>query len=282
MKVYGVVYLLIDSTNDYEYVGQTKRSVEKRFKEHASCKKSLIGKAINAHGAEMFIIVILKVCYSKEEMDSCERHMIRSRDTKVPNGYNLTDGGEGFSGLKHTPEHNAKIAAANKGVPKSSECRAKLALIKTLTAKRAYSPYSTLFMLLTKHGISYTELAKTLDITQEAMSYKMCGEHNFSLVQMEAIRNFLGVDIPLAELFRKADGSVPDLTPKTYVYPVLAAELQKRKITHKKIGEALHLGKSSIGFKMRGKVGFSDEQKAAIRDFLGIDMPLEELFKRRD
>lgn len=34
-KIYGVIYGLIDGTNDFEYIGQTIRSVEVRFKEHA-------------------------------------------------------------------------------------------------------------------------------------------------------------------------------------------------------------------------------------------------------
>ena len=99
---------------------------------------------------------------------------------------------------------------------------------------------------------------------------------------MEAIKNFLGVETPLSDLFRKEDGSVPDLTPKTYLYPVLAAELQKRKITHRKLGEVLGLDKSSIGNKMRGKHNFSPEQKEAIRKFLNVEMSVEELFKRNE
>lgn len=50
MKVYGVVYLLIDGTNDWEYVGQTTKTVEKRFKKHTQAD-SYIGRAIRAHGA---------------------------------------------------------------------------------------------------------------------------------------------------------------------------------------------------------------------------------------
>ena len=34
MKVYGVIYLLINAINDKEYVGQTTKTAEERFKEH--------------------------------------------------------------------------------------------------------------------------------------------------------------------------------------------------------------------------------------------------------
>ena len=279
--IYGVVYVITCLLDGMKYVGQTKRSIEQRFKEHASAKNHL-GNAIRKYGRENFKIEVLEECETPERLDECEIFWIAKLNCKQPNGYNLTDGGEGFKGFKRTQEHNAKIGAANKGIPKSAKHRAKLAVIKTLTAKRAYSPYSNLVALLTESKLSYTDLAHVLGITQEGMSYKMCGKHNFSLAQPETIKNFLGVEMPLCDLFRKADGSIPNLTPKIYIYPVLEAELQKRKITHKKLGNALGLDKSSVGLKMRGKVNFSPEQKAAVKEFLKVEMSIEELFKRRE
>ena len=44
MEVCGVVYLLIDGTNDCEYVGQTVQPLAKRFNAHASCKKTLMAE----------------------------------------------------------------------------------------------------------------------------------------------------------------------------------------------------------------------------------------------
>ena len=137
MEVYGVIYLLINAINDMEYIGQTTRSVEERFKEHKKRKKYYIGNAIRKHGAENFVIAILKVCYSKAELDFWEKHFIKSRDTMVPNGYNCTEGGEGVSGWKHTEETKAQIAASlsgenhpSFGKPFSDEHCKKLALKK--------------------------------------------------------------------------------------------------------------------------------------------------------
>ena len=113
MEKDGFIYLLIDGTNDMEYVGQTTQSVEERFKQHVSHKKYFIGAAIDKHGAENFVIAILKVCKTQEERNYWEKHFIKYRDTLAPNGYNLTDGGEG--GWSHTPESIAKISAANSG-----------------------------------------------------------------------------------------------------------------------------------------------------------------------
>lgn len=113
MEVYGIVYLLIDGTNDMEYVGQTRHSLEKRFKEHKRHKKYYIGNAINQHGEDMFVKVILKVCYSPEELSYWERHFIKSRDTMAPNGYNLTEGGE--RDFRMLPETCAKMSASKTG-----------------------------------------------------------------------------------------------------------------------------------------------------------------------
>lgn len=133
MEVYGVIYLLIDGTNDMEYVGQTTKVVEKRFKQHMQ-SDSYIGRAIRAHGADMFVIALLKECYSKAELDRWEKHLIKSRNTKAPNGYNRTDGGEGSIGLKFTPEQLARLSESHKGYRHTKEQKAKIAL--ALTGKK--------------------------------------------------------------------------------------------------------------------------------------------------
>ena len=127
MEVYGVIYTIIDGTNDFEYVGQTTGTVEKRFKEHMKSPYR-IGKAIRKHGAENFVIAILKVCYSKAELDFWEKHFIKSRNTLSPNGYNLTEGGEGG---RLCAESCAKLSASKMGHEVSKETRARLSAINT-------------------------------------------------------------------------------------------------------------------------------------------------------
>lgn len=124
MEVYGIVYLIIDGTNDKEYVGQTTQTLEERFKEHCWCKTSNIGRAIRKRGADMFVKVILKVCYSQDELNYWERHFIKSRGTRWPLGYNNSEGGEG--GWERTPESIAKMS--RKGQKPSDETRIELSL----------------------------------------------------------------------------------------------------------------------------------------------------------
>ena len=104
----GYIYLLIDGTNDFEYVGQTTRSVEVRFREHLY-ETTCIGRAMRAHGADMFVVAILKKCDTNEELDRWEKHFILSRGTKSPNGYNRTDGGTSYTGF--APKWLARFSA---------------------------------------------------------------------------------------------------------------------------------------------------------------------------
>ncbi len=72
MKFYGIIYLLIDGTNNKEYVGQTTRTLEQRFYEH-KYGDQYIDCAIKKHGADFFATAILKECESKEEQMSARR-----------------------------------------------------------------------------------------------------------------------------------------------------------------------------------------------------------------
>ena len=62
------------------YVGQTRRSVAERFKEHCHAN-SAIGKAIRKHGVEKFMCEVIAVCETKEELAAKEMFKIFSLDT---------------------------------------------------------------------------------------------------------------------------------------------------------------------------------------------------------
>lgn len=152
---FGVIYGAENLINHKIYVGQTTRSIKERFREHAkaSCD-TIFGKAIQKYGLENFIVVILAVCNTKEELDEQEISWITRLGTKGKNGYNQTDGGEGtlgapgrkhteeekanlsakLKGRKFTPEHKANISASNKGRVHSKSTKAKIS--KTLTGRK--------------------------------------------------------------------------------------------------------------------------------------------------
>ena len=87
-----IVYKLTNMDNGKIYIGQTKFTVEKRFKEHAKAK-SLIGEAIRDYGEEHFLLEVLKICETREEAYALEISFIAKFNCMAPNGYNLTKGG---------------------------------------------------------------------------------------------------------------------------------------------------------------------------------------------
>ena len=103
----GYVYKLTSRTSGKSYVGYTTKTPEERFKGHVKkaglhdnegCRH--LNNAINAYTAEDFIIETLfhSPDCSVDELKRIEVNMIELHDTLDPNGYNLTKGGDGFSG----------------------------------------------------------------------------------------------------------------------------------------------------------------------------------------
>ncbi|MBR3050492.1 MAG: GIY-YIG nuclease family protein, partial [Selenomonadaceae bacterium] len=125
--VYGIVYLIMNLVNGKKYVGQTVRSLEKRMLQH-TYDNLCVDKAMRKYGLENFYYGVVKSCASKEELDYWEKYFIVALKSKVPNGYNLTDGGEGTVGRKHTPETLAKMSASKLGKKRSAETRAKISV----------------------------------------------------------------------------------------------------------------------------------------------------------
>lgn len=117
---YGVVYKITCKLNGKSYVGQTTRTIKKRFVEHAKAKTCL-GNAIRKHGKENFTIEILEECATSEQLNEREIFWIARFNCKHPNGYNLTDSGEGSKGF--TEESLKKMQA-----PKSSKAVAHMSV----------------------------------------------------------------------------------------------------------------------------------------------------------
>lgn len=111
------IYLRTNLVNGKQYVGQTI-DFKQREHEWKSVKRysgGIIDKARKKYGVDNFETKILKECSTIDELDYWEIYYIKELNTKTPNGYNLTDGGEGFKGLEFTEEHKRNISKAIKG-----------------------------------------------------------------------------------------------------------------------------------------------------------------------
>ena len=298
MEVCGIVYSLTCKLNGKQYVGQTTQSVEKRFKEHARNKKSYIGKAIRAYGEDKFVIAILKVCFSKEELDHWEKFFIVLLNTKAPRGYNLTDGGEGIVGYNFTTEHRAKISAARKGKALSPEHRASIGAkvrgknngffgkhhtdeTRAIMAEihRIETPYKNLLNELNKRNMLYADLAVFLGISPSTLSEKMHGNRNFTARDAEKLKNFFG--LPIEYLLQRDDGAEATLSNcGVSPYKNLTAELELRKMSYTALAKLMGLGLASVSNKMRGKTRFTEKDKKKLAEIFG--KPVEYLLQRDD
>ena len=98
--VYGRVYIIKNKVNNKVYIGQTKLSVEERWKYHkrASRDKNKIQykfyKAINEIGIDNFYYEILENNILEEKLEEKEVYYI-SLYNSFKNGYNSTPGGKG-------------------------------------------------------------------------------------------------------------------------------------------------------------------------------------------
>lgn len=110
----GYIYCVTNKINNKKYIGQTIRTISKRWSTHKTESKtennpSYFHKSILKYGFDNFIVSEVKkiVCHSKdelrEELNYLEKKYIREFNTIRPNGYNLTVGGDTSSYVKCRP-----------------------------------------------------------------------------------------------------------------------------------------------------------------------------------
>lgn len=124
-----IAYLITNTDNNKQYVGITTRSLNRRWYEHQfvenSCGK-LLSKAINKYGIDSFKIEQIASAKSLEDLKEVEKLLIEQHSTYVPNGYNLTKGGDGVFGYKPSKEQIEKVANLKRGTKASEETKQKM------------------------------------------------------------------------------------------------------------------------------------------------------------
>lgn len=123
MNNIGHLYRL-DFPNGKYYIGVTKETPEFRFRQHVKMSRRPDAKAVHLAIAKYGIQDIDVRTLAIGELDylyELEIRAIKSFNTKSPNGYNLTDGGDRVSGLSE--ETRLKMGAKNKGKIATEETR---------------------------------------------------------------------------------------------------------------------------------------------------------------
>ena len=113
----GVIYLRPNLINGKKYVGKTTDLKTRQYNWN-NLTQPYAGPAINnaraKYGIDNFGFEILKEC-NDDELDYWEKYYIKELNTKVPYGYNMTEGGDGNNGYSPTEETRKKISEAQKG-----------------------------------------------------------------------------------------------------------------------------------------------------------------------
>ena len=110
MEIFGKVYGIENLINHKIYIGKTIHTLEERIQRHKWGKKSLISRAMRKYGFENFVYIVLEECETAEKLNEREIYWIAKLNCKKPNGYNMTDGGEGCLGFHHSDDAKRKIA----------------------------------------------------------------------------------------------------------------------------------------------------------------------------
>lgn len=92
----GFIYIIKNTKNSKVYIGQTRVSVDKRWKEHlrhAQYGDQLINKAMKKYGVDKFYVETLEIC-DIDSLDEREMYYINLYDsTEKSKGYNVSIGG---------------------------------------------------------------------------------------------------------------------------------------------------------------------------------------------
>ncbi len=134
-----VVYMVLNKINGNFYIGATQKGARHRSMIHLTTARSdrngnqSIYRAIRKHGEKNFKFLTLKECADYWDALESERSYIAAFKPR----YNMTDGGGGVKGLKHSDKSKNQMSLAKKGKPSvwtktkmPQEIRDKLAAVR--------------------------------------------------------------------------------------------------------------------------------------------------------
>lgn len=199
-----LIYLITNKINKKQYVGQTIKTIEMRWKRHCWNCTSIhndmpVDHAIKKYGKENFTIELLEKCSSQEQLDRQELFWALKLNTFAKNGYNLKAGnGRGSvsqetrdklskssKGRKVSEETRRKSSESHKGFKMSDETKVKLSLYwKGVPLSKLARDNS-----LKACAKSYRFLSPTNEVVDIYNMAKFCRDNNLTPSQMCNVAN---------------------------------------------------------------------------------------------
>lgn len=198
MKSNGIIYKAENIINGKIYIGKTTKTLGRRRSLHIYNSKkrttTVLAKALNKYGIENFTWEILFNCFDKTTLSETEKYFIILYNSKLPHGYNMTDGGDGapygdlnpskrkevrdklsilfsgsknpmygrsaWKGKKHTVESRIQMSNQHKGIatgPMSDATKAKMreSHKSIIHAKGKNSQYAKKYVVFSPCGIKH-------------------------------------------------------------------------------------------------------------------------------
>jgi group I intron endonuclease len=121
----NVIYGLHLGDRRYRYIGLTTKGASYRLAGHISSSKTLkypLYRWISKHGSESIHIDVIEVCHQNDLADR-EKYWIAFYREVGNTLLNLTDGGDGVSGHRHSVETRAKMSTSRTGLIRSEAHR---------------------------------------------------------------------------------------------------------------------------------------------------------------
>lgn len=117
------------------YIGKTIQCPKKRYTRHiqeaTNGTNRRLYSSIQHHGIDNFDLTVLCECGSIDELNEMEMYWIDQLDTLIPNGYNMTIGGDGGYTLESWDDEDkvllyAKQAKSRKGQKRTNESKQRM------------------------------------------------------------------------------------------------------------------------------------------------------------
>ena len=178
------------------YIGKSGASGKARIRKHLTGKGNrLIRDALSKHDESAFQIRILSSKIPVDELNDWEARAIKHYQTKVPLGYNLTDGGDGL--VEITDETRARLREKklgnknpNFGKKHSEETRRKMSEAKRgkreVVKKEVIDYESRIYSLLQTNELTAKQISKAIGLPLGGVNNMLFSLLSKNLVEIRA------------------------------------------------------------------------------------------------
>ena len=293
--IVGVIYLITNLLNGKKYVGKTTQTLKRRINQHKHGNIH-IDKAIQKYGRENFKVEVLEECYTVEQLNEREIFWIAALNTKVPNGYNITDGGEGNLGLSHTKETRDQMSIDRSGEKNAffGKNHTDDTCFTLSVSHRKETPYENLRNEMDAVQMTIASLAKLLELTPATLSGKMRGKYNFTAKDKAKLEKIFNK--PIDYLLKRNDGlptiiiestagennpffgkhhtgenltKLSEMNRGDSPYKNLLKEMDAIHLTYIALAKLLGLTQPTLSEKMHGKINFTAKDRAKLEKIFG-------------